>query len=100
VTGRPVLTLGRHAAPNQAKPPRPKKPPAQAEDVPRARFWFVWSPTEWRPHRRHATPESARAEAARLRTLGTGKEFLTYEATVVTDEAAPTNTDTAPDAAP
>ncbi len=44
---------------------------------------FIWAPTEFRPKRRHSTLESAQQEAARLRALAPGKEFIVYKAELV-----------------
>jgi hypothetical protein len=92
---RPTLTL-RGAAAHALAPSVPTPTPAPVltptaptspppGDVPRERFWFVWSPTERAPHRRHPTIESARSEAARLRALAPAKEFLVYSAVLVTN---------------
>jgi len=43
-------------------------------------FWFVWSPTEQRPKKRHETLEGAIGEARRLRELFADKRFLIYKA--------------------
>jgi hypothetical protein len=46
----------------------------------------VWSPQERAPSKRHETPEGARAEARRLAALYPGREFIVYEARMVSAE--------------
>jgi hypothetical protein len=53
--------------------------------LPVERFWFVWSPTELCPKRRHPTVEGAVIEAERLGRFAPEKEFLVYEARLVGD---------------
>jgi hypothetical protein len=48
--------------------------------VDKREFWFVWSPVELAPKRRHPSLESAQGEAQRLRTIAPDREFLVYHA--------------------
>lgn len=66
MTARPTLTL--------------KKAVQQPTTQPTLeRFWFVWERSALRPSKRHASVDTARAEAERLRQTY-GKEFAVYEA--------------------
>jgi hypothetical protein len=68
------------------KPPNPQRDAYRAalqesEQLPWDRpFYFLWSPSEQTPKRRHLTLESAQAEAARLTALFPEKSFLVFEA--------------------
>jgi len=82
---RPVLSLRKTEPVTRA----PKAPPTTASPKPRVEskqlpwdqpFFFVWSPSEHRPKRRHSTLESAAAEAARLSALYPDKEFFAFRA--------------------
>jgi hypothetical protein len=103
----PVLTL-RERRPSIPTPPASPPasmlvPVAAPNTVLREKFWFNWSPTELCPKRRYATLESARAEAVRWRSIAPHKEFLTYEARLVTEseeQKANGNEAAAPAAAP
>jgi len=70
------------AAELSPSPPRPRKPiphiPLPALDV--EAFWFIWSPTEFRPKCRHSALEAAQREAERLREIAPDKEFDIYRA--------------------
>lgn len=55
----------------------------RAEPKPKAEFWFVWSPQEVRPKKRHRSHESATVEAARLRGIAPDREFIVYHAVAV-----------------
>ena len=58
---------------------------AQAEKaaISRGEFWFIWSPAELAPKRRHPSLESALTEQARLRGLAPDREFTIYRAVAV-----------------
>ena len=61
--------------------PRPLGPMRESVQLPWDRpFFFVWSPSEGRPQRRHATAGSAATEAARLGALYPAKQFLIFRA--------------------
>jgi hypothetical protein len=62
--------------------PLPIRPLAESREVSWEKFWFVWSPSEQRPQRRHASLESAQREAGRLHRMY-GKDFLVFEARLI-----------------
>jgi hypothetical protein len=115
---RSTLTLRKPAAPTTPKmPPVPESapvaalsavPPAAptptpARAVPIEQFFAIWSPTELRPHYRHATLEDAQTEAARLRRIAPSKTFLIYELRLIREseeQKADGNEAAAPAAAP
>jgi hypothetical protein len=70
---RPVLSLKRCT-------PKPSAESAPDPAPSLSRFYFVWAPDGQRPKKRHATAEVAHAEAARLRAIAPGRQFLVYEA--------------------
>jgi hypothetical protein len=76
------LTLKGHA-PVDAAPVSTPAPASRPTDLPIQQFWFVWSPTELCPKRRHPTVTLAVIEAERLGRLAPDKEFLIYEARLV-----------------
>lgn len=71
---RPTLSLKRPAGARNASGSSADPRPAEE------RFWFVWSPTEYRPKRRHASLQTAEAEARRLAAIAPDKRFLVFEA--------------------
>jgi hypothetical protein len=83
----------RKAPPTASKPPpkAPISPAPRPTGVPVEVFYFIWCPTTNRPRKRHPTLAAAEVEAKRLRELGTDKEFLVYEARLLTAEATSTN---------
>jgi len=54
-----------------------------AEPKPKVEFWFVWSPQELRPKKRHRSHEAATLEATRLRAVAPDREFIVYHAVAV-----------------
>jgi hypothetical protein len=76
---RSVLTLRDTVAPA----PLAAAPILQG-DVDHGVFFFVWSPTEQRPKKRHTTLENAQAEAQRLHDLAPEKRSLLYRAELQT----------------
>ena len=48
-------------------------------DPPADHFWFVWNPARSKPKRRHATVDTARAEATRLGAVYPAEQFHVYE---------------------
>lgn len=80
---RGVVSLQRRGPDVKAAPAgQPQRSPmGESRRLPWDRpFFFVWSPSELAPKRRHPTAESAHAEAARLAALFPPKLFLVFEA--------------------
>lgn len=83
---RPAPAASAAPSPSTAAPGAACSPMRESRAVGWNRFFFVWSPTEERPKRRHGTLESARAEAARLRAKFPGRRFHVYRAELIVDE--------------
>ena len=59
---------------------RQLRPPVVQPSLDDRQFFFIWIQGSMRPKRRHATFESARDEALRLRQIGVTGELFIYEA--------------------
>jgi hypothetical protein len=83
---RPILRLKVHTSEPSAKPAQLAKPSQPPEPL-LEKFYFVWARDGMRPKRRHASAESAHAEAIRLCGIAPERQFLVYEARLL--EVAP-----------
>lgn len=80
-------------AAEEPAPPTPAKPkverPVPGADTRWDVYYYNWSPTEFRPHRRYACEEDARTEASRLRGLIPEKRFKVYRAVCIDADERP-----------
>jgi hypothetical protein len=76
VASRPAPTFRNGAAVKRSAPVPARNP--RWPVVNSREFWFVWSPAEYAPKKRHASRESAMTELARLQALDATREFIVY----------------------
>jgi hypothetical protein len=76
-TATPTVPAATNVGDLPLRPPAPKPPSAPLDNV---RFFFLWATNSYRPSYRHASLQSALAQAKRLRAAHPDLEIYVFEA--------------------